>query len=88
MSEEEREQGWGLALAFDTDDEEFCRGVEAGCLYERLQHDPHTVRQQVHGNNAEMVVRIGEATGRHVRVLSDVDDWLDVEYAPASDPLQ
>ena len=77
----DHEHVWGLTLEFDTDDPEFVRGVEVGMLYSALANEPYRFRQQVSAKNAEMVLRIAEATGRAVRTLSEVDDWLDVEFA-------
>ena len=70
-------------LPFDSDDPEFSRGVAIGMLWERLKAEPYRFRQQIQAENAEMVLRISEATGRAVRIISDVDDWLDVEFAEA-----
>lgn len=53
-----------LAVAFDTGDPEFARGVEVGRLWERLRAEPEPVVEMVHVGNAEMVLRIAEALQR------------------------
>jgi hypothetical protein len=78
------EVSYGLILPFDSDDLEFCRGWEAASCYEKLKAEPmHRVRFQLHSNNIEMMWRIGETLGRQVTLLSDTDDWLDVEFGAA-----
>ncbi len=59
--------GYALALAFDTDDPEFCRGVEVGRLWEMLHGTDDPIEESVQTSNAEMVLRMAEATGRAVR---------------------
>ena len=79
------EPTYGMVLPFDTDDPEFARGCEVGMLWEALKHNPHRHRVQLRGATAEMALRISEATGRTLSVLSDVDDWLDVEFGEGID---
>lgn len=68
MSDEDQE-GFELALAFDTDEPEFARGFEAGKLYELAKHNGLCEMESMtfHSTNAEMVVRIIEKTGVPVR---------------------
>lgn len=73
-----------LALAFDTDDPEFARGVEIGRLWERLRGDPEPIAEMVHVHNAEMVLRIAEALDRSA--ISDEHDatWMSVQFCRAN----
>jgi hypothetical protein len=68
--------GHSLVLAFDTDTREFARGVEVGRLWEQLKAAPGPLEQNVKVQNAEMMLRIGEATGRTVESVELGDDWL------------
>lgn len=75
------DMGHSLVLAFDTDDPEFCRGVEVGRLWEQLNADPHEpVEQTLHASNAEMVLRMAEATDRPVTSTEVGDDWIEVAF--------
>jgi hypothetical protein len=77
------EASYSLALAFDTDDPEFTRGVEIGRLWEQLRAEPdETVEQQVHATNAEMVLRMGEALDRPVRTSDDDGHWMTATFSP------
>jgi len=68
-----------LLLAFDTDHPEFCRGFEAGRLWQRIREDHTTWDEVIHVSNAEMLIRMCEAEGRKFR-SEDVDDlWVKVE---------
>lgn len=73
--------GHSLALAFDTDSPEFCRGVEVGRLWEQLNGDPdETVEQTLHASNAEMVLRMADATDRPVTSTEVGNDWIEVVF--------
>jgi hypothetical protein len=81
---------YGLALPFDTDSGEFARGVEIGRLWEIVNATPEDEPREgeyVHASNAEMVMRIGEATNRQV-VSAELDGhWLSVTFlAQRKDP--
>lgn len=69
--------GLSLALPFDTDEPEFRRGVEAGMLWARLEHEC-PVRADVHADNAEMVLRIAEARGLPFAAEPVDGEWLSV----------
>ena len=69
------EPGHSLALAFDTPGADFMRGVEVGRLWEQLKGEA-AVEQELHVSNAEMVLRLAEATGRRVRVSELDDTWM------------
>lgn len=82
--EQDDAMNYGLALAFDTNDPEFARGVEVGKLYEYLRWNPgEEFEQVVHLSNAEMVLRIAEALGRPV-VSEEYDGtWMAVTFGAA-----
>lgn len=69
--------GLNLVLAFDTDEPEFTRGVEAGILWERMVHEAH-IEQLVHAENAEMVIRMAEARGWTFAGEAVDEHWLRV----------
>jgi hypothetical protein len=76
-----------LLLPFDTDDPLFTRGVEVGRLWELLKTGEE-VRETVHATNAEMVIRLGEATGRDFETEEPFDGaWLRV-FFPEGNPYE
>lgn len=90
-----QEHGHSLVLEFDTPGAEFVRGVEIGRLWEQLASDEPVV-QQVHASNAEMLLRMAEATGRPMRadILNetwllahfDAPIWVTGQNRPTDDP--
>lgn len=57
--------GWICALEFDGAHPEFGRGMEAGYIYGLLAAKPkETLTTWVAASNAEMMLRIADATGR------------------------
>jgi hypothetical protein len=65
------------ALAFDTSDPEFIRGFEAGRLWALAQMQPdEEVEDYAHATNAEMVLRIAEATDRSAKSSELGEGWL------------
>ena len=76
-------ENYALALAFDTDEPEFARGVEIGRLWERLRVEPGLVDEVVHLANAEMVLRIAEALGREVVSQEHDGTWMTVRFSTA-----
>jgi hypothetical protein len=73
--------GHTCLLPFDTDDAEFARGFEAGRLWALLRTTDEEVVETVHAANAEMILRLGEATGRHVRAVDLDDNWIEATFA-------
>lgn len=74
--------GEGWLLAFDRDDPAFVLGVEVGILWQRLHDEPHPVEAVVHAANAEMVLRLAEATDTTAVADEAVDgDWLSVSFS-------
>ena len=76
---------YGLALPFDTDDPTFVRGVEIGRLWEILKHTPEAFEQTVHVSNAEMMLRLGEATDRTVESEELDEIWMVVKFGEVED---
>lgn len=75
--------GFTCALQFDTSASEFVRGVEIGRLWEALKLESGPVEEYVHASNAEMILRLSEATGRAVS-SEDLDEtWLRVTFEAA-----
>jgi hypothetical protein len=77
--------GVSLLMAFDTDDPEFARGFEVGRLWEQLRAAPDCEPLEgelVHAANAEMLMRLGEATGRQARAVDLDGHWLEVSFGP------
>jgi hypothetical protein len=74
-----------LVLAFDTDAPEFARGVEVGRIWERLSLEPEPLVQTIHASNAEMMLRIAEATGRSVSAEIHDEVFATVEFGPGEE---
>lgn len=68
-------------LEFDSDSEELVRGVEIGRIWERLKFVDEEVCVVVHTANAEMMLRIAEATGRSVQSDEHDGRWMTVIFA-------
>jgi hypothetical protein len=87
-AEPEAMDGHGLLLAFDTDHPEFARGFEAGRLWALLRLGENVEAEFVCAENAEMVLRLAEATGRPV--VADLLDksWMSVSFATADEVLE
>lgn len=78
------EASFDLILPFDTDDPQFVRGFEAGCLWGQLKSG-EALRQTIHATNAEMAIRMCEATGRQF-LAEDLDDtWVELHVAEGED---
>lgn len=78
--------GYGLILAFDregADDEPFSFGFECGRLWEMAKAQPEEFSQTVHGENAEMVLRIAESLGRSVRSEEIGQGYIEVTFTEA-----
>jgi hypothetical protein len=76
--------GHSLLLPFDTDSPEFARGFEIGRIWALLRTNPdEPVEEYAHAANAEMLIRLGEATGRRVQSEELDSGWLLVSYEPA-----
>jgi hypothetical protein len=78
--------GYQCVLAFDSDDHKFIRGFEAARIWEAAKRDlTKGFTETVHVENAEMMLRIAEATGREV-VSSEDGGWMHCSFAPSTSP--
>jgi hypothetical protein len=76
--------GHAMLLPFDTDSEEFVRGFELGRIWALLRLAPEEpVEEYAHATSAEMLLRMGEATDRHVTSEELGDNWLLASFTPA-----
>lgn len=72
-----------LLLAFDCDSPDFARGFEAGRVWAALRAQPTgKVVEVVHATNAEMALRMADATNRCVKSLDVDETWLEVTFEP------
>jgi class 3 adenylate cyclase len=79
------ESGHTLLLRFDTDDAQFARGFELGRLWSMLRDRPdEPVTALAHVSSAEMLIRMGEATGRVVVGEFHDDTWVTATFTEAS----
>lgn len=67
-----------LALLFDTDDESFVRGFEAGRIWTFMEENPDKLTGLIfHAVNAEMVMRMLEEKGLDLKVhFTDDETWM------------
>jgi hypothetical protein len=79
---------WRTILDLDSSDPQFSRGFELGTVWS-LVRDPDydAIDAVVSASNTEMLIRLGEATGRPFRAtpVDDAGEWLRVEYGPMSE---
>jgi hypothetical protein len=72
-----------LRRALHGSGEDFVRGVEIGCLLERLRC-PDPVERQVRTADVELILRMSEATSRRLKADALDDTWLLARFeAPA-----
>ena len=64
-----------LVLAFDTDDEQFARGFEAGLLWAEMRDADRPVETMIHASNTELALRMAEAAGRDLTGEILDDTW-------------
>ncbi len=82
MSEAPR---FNMLLPFDTDDDQFARGFEAGRIWDLLgraisDEEMPVGPVTVHASNAEMILRMAEVQGVTVE-WNDLDDtWADISF--------
>jgi hypothetical protein len=69
-----------LIFPFDSDHPEFVRGFEIGALWERLKAGG-PCEATLHATNAEMAIRLAEATGRSFTGEDLGDDWVAIRFA-------
>jgi hypothetical protein len=68
-----------LICPFDSDDPEFVRGFEIGALWERLKAGM-PCEAMIHAANAEMVIRLAEASSVGFSAEDLGGDWIQVEF--------
>lgn len=68
---------WEPILPFDTDDNEFVRGFEAGEVWANAEPG---YRKTVRIKNAEMIMQIAVAKGLAVRTKEVDDFWMNVYF--------
>lgn len=84
MSADHEAAGLERLLPFDTYHPQFTRGFEAGRIWTLLSERPDDrVDEVVHGVNAEMLLRMGDALGRQVRSRDIDETWIAVRFSPA-----
>ena len=74
--------GHGLLLPFDCDDPEFVRGFECGHVWTEVRNceDVAVGPYTMHAANAEMAIRIAEATGRLATSEEVGNEWIQVVF--------
>ncbi|HXS47028.1 MAG TPA: hypothetical protein VN756_06155 [Solirubrobacterales bacterium] len=75
-------------LRFDTDSDDFGRGFEAGRLWALLRATDDEVVETVHAANAEMILRLAEATNRRVQATELDDHWIEATFAEVDGGLE
>jgi hypothetical protein len=78
-------EGHSCVLPFDTDNSEFVRGFEAGRIWSLLCESGDELELLAHGQNAEMFLRMAEATGRQVRSEELGGEWISVSFSEKCD---
>jgi hypothetical protein len=69
---------WELLLEFDSDNEEFVRGFEAGRIWTLMEEDPDKLEGLLfHAVNGEMILRMLEAKGLSMKAeFTEDDTWM------------
>lgn len=73
--------GHDALLLFDTQHPEFARGFEMGRLWCLCRVVDGEIIETAHGVNAEMILRVAEATGREVHSEELGDGWIEVVFS-------
>lgn len=70
--------GFELVLPFDTDNEDFVRGFEAGRIWTLMEENPDKLTGLIfHSVNAEMVMRMLEKKGLPLKAkFTDDERWM------------
>lgn len=69
---------FAMVLPFDTDDESFIRGFEAGRIWTLMQENPDALTGLIfHSVNAEMVMRMIESRDLKLKArFTDDERWM------------
>lgn len=72
---------FSLILPFDTDNEEFVRGFEAGRIWTLMEENPDKLKGLIfHAKNAEMVMRMIEVRDLRFKAhFTDDHQWMRLE---------
>lgn len=74
-------EGHSILLAFDRHGKKFADGFECGRIWALLREYPASeVSEVVHARNAEMFIRMAEATGRPFSSHDVSDDHIEVTF--------
>lgn len=70
--------GFEIVLPFDTDNEDFVRGFEAGRIWTLMEENPDKLTGLIfHAVNAEMVMRMLEKKGLPLKAkFTDDERWM------------
>jgi hypothetical protein len=74
------EPNYSLLLEFDNESNDFTLGFECGRIWAILQLREEPFDCEVHAENAEMILRMAEATNRSVQSKELGDGWLTVMF--------
>lgn len=76
-----------LILTFDTEHPEFCRGFEAGLMWGRIEFgDEDPIPALVTPKNAEMIMRMAEASNCEFTGEWVNEDWMTVQLKRKKNP--
>lgn len=76
--------GFALVLKFDNVEPEFAYGFECGRVWGLLQMYPASeINEIMHSENAEMILRMAEATKRRVIATSISEIHVEVVFQPS-----
>jgi hypothetical protein len=71
---------FGLLLAFDDESKKFASGFECGRIWALLRENAMAQDFDVHVENAEMMMRMAEATDRAFHAEEMKDGWVTVYF--------
>lgn len=80
-------EAYGLLLEFDRDGD-FAHGFEVGRLWAILSDTDEAWDGEVHAVNAEMMLRLAEATERTVESEELGEGWLTVRFSERGESFQ
>jgi hypothetical protein len=80
------DHGGSLMLEFANDSRDFALGFELGRVWSVLNTTDDPYDCEMHAENAEMMLRIGDATGRTVRWEEHNPTWATVYFSERHTP--
>ena len=75
------DHGHSLLLAFENESPDFSLGFEVGRIWSVLSQTEDNYEAEMHAANAEMILRLAEATERTVRTEELGDGWLTAYFS-------